>query len=164
MEGVTDKQNLLTNKITYQRMATTLGLAEQQKEFQPQGELAQADIDVDQFSTNTLQLLNLVMLAHTKGLNGQTLQKLTQYVPPPHFEQELFDDLLTKRNRHLLKEIHSRISESKNIIVPWGAAHIPQIAQEIQKDGFRLEETQVFTVIQFGSGGNKNKSAGKAGD
>ncbi|MEJ0091213.1 MAG: hypothetical protein WDM80_15895 [Limisphaerales bacterium] len=35
MEGVTDEQNLLTNKISYKRMAKTLGLAEQHDEFSP---------------------------------------------------------------------------------------------------------------------------------
>jgi len=47
MEGVTDTRNLLTNKITYRRMAASLGLAEQQKEFKPaRVELVRADVDV----------------------------------------------------------------------------------------------------------------------
>jgi len=33
MEGITDNRNLLTNVITYQRMATSLGVAEQEKEL-----------------------------------------------------------------------------------------------------------------------------------
>ena len=37
LEGVSDEKNLLTNKITYKRMASSLGLAEQQKEFRPIG-------------------------------------------------------------------------------------------------------------------------------
>jgi hypothetical protein len=156
MEGVTDNQNLLTNKITYKRMAKSLGLAEQQQEFKPvQGEMVRADIDVDQFSTNTLNLLNLVMLVHTKGLNAASVLKLTQYSPPPHYELQLFDDLLTKRNRHLLEEIDSHLSESENIIVPWGVAHMPGIARGIQKAGFVLESTEEHRVIQFGSRDNK---------
>src|ERR1022692_265579 len=44
MEGVTDDRNLLTNKITYKRMATSLGLAEQHEAFNPtQGEIVPAD-------------------------------------------------------------------------------------------------------------------------
>src|SRR5581483_794158 len=35
MEGVRDDKNLLTNRITYKRMASTLGLAQQQREFKP---------------------------------------------------------------------------------------------------------------------------------
>ena len=161
MEGVTDNQNLLTNRITYKRMAKSLGLVEQQQEFKPRGEIFRADIDVEEFTTNTIALLNLIMLVHSKGVNDQTMLKLTQYVPPPHYEKELFDDLLRKRNQHLLEEIHAHLSESENIIVPWGAAHMPEIAKEIQKVGFRLKETQEYTVIRFGSVENKNSNLGK---
>ena len=150
MEGVTDSRNLLTNKISYKRMAHSLGLVEQGKEFKPiHGELVMADVDVEQFTTNTIDLLNLVMLIHSKGVNADTVMKLVQYSPPPHFEGQLFDDLLKKRNRHLLQEIYARLPQSDNIIVPWGVGHMPEIANEIQKSGFRLDETQEYTVIRF---------------
>ncbi len=112
MEGVTDHQNLLTNRITYKRMASSLGLSEQQKEFKPRGEMVQADVDVAQFSTNTLSLLNLIMFVHANGMNDKSVSKLTEFVSPPHFEKELFDDLLRKRNRHLVAEINTRLADS----------------------------------------------------
>ena len=71
MEGVTDEHHLITNGISYQRMAHSLGLVEQKKEFKPRGEVIDADIDVDEFSTNTIDLLNRVMLLHTKALIRQ---------------------------------------------------------------------------------------------
>jgi hypothetical protein len=150
MEGVTDDQNLLTNRISYKRMATSLGLAEQTEEFQPaRGKWVHADVDVEQFTTNTIGLLNLAMLIHTKGLDLETAVKVLQYEPPPDSEEELLEDLLRKRNRHLLEQIHARLSEPANIIVPWGAAHMPEIAREIQKSGFRLDETREYVVIRF---------------
>jgi len=165
MEGVSDDRNLLTNKPTYKRMAKSLGLAEQQKEFRPrQGEMVPADVDVDQFTTNTIDFLNLVMRIHSRGMNARDVRELIQYSPPPGFQEQLFDDLLRKRNQRLLEEIHSRLSESDNIIVPWGAAHMPGIAKEIQKSGFRLTETRQYVVIRFRSGGNKSNSAGKESD
>jgi hypothetical protein len=163
MEGVTDNRNLLTNKITYKRMARSLGVTEQQEEFKPRGELVQADVDVEQFATNTIGFLNLVMLIHSKGVDAETLLKVMQF-SPPHFEEQLFDDLLRKRNRRLMEEIHARLPQSENIIVPWGAAHMPEIAKEIQKSGFRLDETQEYVAIRFRSAGDKSKSAGKGGD
>ena len=87
MEGVTDNENLLTNKLSYKRMAKSLGLTEQKKEFEPtNGEMVRADVDVDQFSTNTIGLLNLVTLLHSKGLNAGTLLQLMQYAPSPVFK------------------------------------------------------------------------------
>ena len=151
MEGVTDREHLLTNHITYKKMATTLGLSEQQKEFKPSEEqMERADVDINEFTTNTIGFLNLVMKIHSKGLDGQTLMELMTFSPQPGFEKELFDDLLRKRNRHLLNEVQKRLPETENVIVPWGAAHMPGIAKEIQRDGFRLEESREYTVIRFG--------------
>lgn len=152
MEGVTDNEHLLTNHITYKRMAATLGLSEQQKEFKPSEEqMERADVDVKEFTPNTIGFLNLVMRIHSKGLDAATLMELMSFSPPPGFEKELFDDLLRKRNRHLLDEMKKRLPDSDNIVVPWGAAHMPEIAREIQKDGFRLEESRDYTVIRFGA-------------
>ena len=157
MEGVSDDRNLLTNKISYRRAATSLGLAEQQKEFRPhQGEWVRADVDVEEFAPTTIEFLNLVMLLHSKGVNLETVLPLMQYSPPPHFQEQLLADLLRKRNRHVLKEIDARLSESENLIVPWGAAHMPEIAKEIQKSGFRVEETHEYTAIRFRSAGKND--------
>ena len=156
MEGVTDREHLLTNHISYKRMAATLGLSEQQKEFKPSEEqMERADVDVKEFTPNTIGFLNLVMRIHSKGLNAASLMELMSFSPPPGFEKELFDDLLRKRNRHLLDEMQRRLPETENIVVPWGAAHMPEIAREIQKDGFRLEESRDYVVIRFGAGRKK---------
>ena len=150
MEGVTDEQNLLTNKISYKRMARTLGLAEQHEKFIPRrGKVVRADIDVDQFSTNTIAVLNMVMLFHAQGPNTTNVQELLQYSPSPTLENELFSDLLLKRNQHLLEEIRDQLPQTKYIVVPWGVAHMPGIAREIQKLGFHLEATHEYTVIRF---------------
>jgi len=156
MEGVTDREHLLTNHISYKRMAATLGLSEQQKEFKPSEEqMERADVDVKEFTPNTIGFLNLVMRIHSKGLNAASLMELMSFSPPPGFEKELFEDLLRKRNRHLLDEMQRRLPETENIVVPWGAAHMPEIARELQKDGFRLEESRDYMVIRFGAGRKK---------
>jgi len=156
MEGVTDSGNLLTNKITYKRMAAALGLGEQHEDFKPnpgRGQWVPADVDVKEFATNTIALLNLVMLIHAKGVNAETLPKLMEWSDASHLQDQLIDDLLKKRNRHLLGEIQARLPQTEHIIVPWGAAHMPGIAREIQRDGFHLQQTQDYIAIRFGSAG-----------
>ncbi len=161
MEGVTDDKNLLTNKITYRRMAKSLGLSEQRKEFVPsRGEMVDADVDVDQFSPDSINFLNLIMLVHAKGLTPGNIQTLMQYSPPPHLQEEVINDLLRKRNQHVVEEIQSELPQTDNIMVPWGVAHMPGIAREIQKAGFRQEETQDFMVIQFRRKENRSNGAG----
>lgn len=161
MEGVTDEQGRLTNRISYQRMATSLGVAEQQKEFKPRGRVVPADVDVGQFTTNTINFLNLVMLVQTKGVDDETGLKLMQYSEPAHFQQQLFNDLLSKRNRHLWQEIQARLPQSENLIVPWGAAHMPELARLIQKAGFRVIEAQEYVAIRFHSTADKHLKHGE---
>ena len=161
VEGVSDDQNLITNHVTYERMAATLGVTEQDVAFEPRGELVPADVDVSVFTSNTIAALNLVMLVHARGLNAHTFQELMQF-SPPHLEEQLFDDLLHKRNLHLLKEIEDRLPTAELIIVPWGAAHMPELAREIQKDGFRVVETRDYVAIQFRSKGQKSRPAASA--
>jgi hypothetical protein len=152
MEGVTDDSSLLTNRVSYHRMANTLGLSEQQKEFKPQsGDWVPADIDVKEFAPTTIDFLNMAMLVHRYGLNIQTLLPLLQYSPPANVQEQLWDDLLHKRNRHLLGEMRDRLSKTDYIIIPWGAAHMPEISHEIQNSGFRLVEKQTFQAIRFGA-------------
>jgi hypothetical protein len=158
MEGVTDHRNLITNQISYKRVARTLGLVEQQKEFRPgTADWVRADVDVEVFGTNTINFLNLVMRMYSKGLKAETLLPVIQYSPSPEFQEQIFDDLLRKRNHHLLKEIDYQLLRTDKIIVPWGAAHMPEIAREIQKDGFRLNKTWNYEAIRFGFRGGKQK-------
>jgi hypothetical protein len=159
MEGVSDEGNLLTNKISYKRMAQSLGLAEQKETFAPNPqEVVRADVDVGVFSRETIDFLNLIMLFHSRGMTSENVTRLMQYTPPPGFEKQLFDDLLTKRNEHLLGEIRANLQTSDNIMVPWGVAHMPGLAREIQKAGFHLSETRDYVVIPFGK---RAETAGK---
>lgn len=165
MEGVSDRSGLLTNRITYQRMAASLGVTEQHKEFRPAAtQMVRADVDVDQFATNTIDFLNLATLVHTKGMNAETLRKVMQF-SQPGFEEQLFEDVLQKRNRRVVDEIDAQLAQNENIIVPWGAAHMPGIAHEIQKSGFRLSETRDYVAIRFHTVGSKSTTdvQGKAG-
>ncbi len=163
MEGVTDDQGLLTNKLTYQRMAKALGVTEQHEAFQPRGELVSADVDIGIFSKSTLGFLNLVMRLHSNGVDLQTVLQLMQ-TSTARNEAQLLEDLLGKRNEHLLGEIRSRLTAADYLIVPWGAAHMPEVARGIQKLGFHLEESQEYVAIRFRSAANKQNSDGKEGN
>ena len=99
------------------------------------------------------------MLVHAKGLTPGNVQKLMEYSPPTHIEKEFINDLVTKRNQHLVEEIQSKLSQTDNIMVPWGVAHMPGIANEIQKSGFQLDATQEYMVIRFGGDGNQGKGS-----
>lgn len=157
-EGVTDNEHLLTNKISYRRMANSLRLVEQQKEFQPtRGQQVPADVDTAEFSASTVEILNLAMRVHAKGFDSATAWELIHYSPSPQVEARLFDDLLAHRNRHLIQELQAHLAQSEHFIVPWGAAHMPGIAREIQKSGFVLKATREYMAIRFSSLGKQGR-------
>lgn len=150
MEGVSDRKNITNVHSDYSKMAASVGGVEQTKVFKPRGEIVAADVDISEFSPATLELLKTAMLIHAKGVTAETLPILMKPTTPG-LEKQLMDDILTKRNRHLLEVIRERLPTSENIIVPWGAAHMPEIAREILKEGFRVTETEDFMAIRFGS-------------
>ncbi len=157
MEGVSDNHNLLTNRITYKQMAKSLHLSEQVREFKPeQGEMVPADVDVEIFTPATIDFLNVVIYFHNRGVTPETILELTRYSPPPDLEKWLFEDLLHQRNRHVLKEIKDRLPDRDYIVVPWGVAHMPEIATEIEKLGFLPVETRDYDVIRFGKGAKRS--------
>jgi hypothetical protein len=161
LEGVTDTNNVLTHKLSYRRAAKSLHLAEQHEAFDlQQGELVRADVDVSDFSSNTIVLLNLVSLIHSEGVNVHTLSLMMGYTPSPDVEQQLLDDLLLGRNRHVLGVLRERLPAADNFVIPWGAAHMPGLASEIQKAGFHLVESREFVAIRFG-GGQPHSDKGK---
>jgi hypothetical protein len=158
IEGVSDNLNLLTNKLSYKRMAGSLGLTEQKQQFKPgHGKVVRADVDVSQFTPGTIACLNLISLIHSQGLTPANIQALSTFSPDEKLQDELIDDILTKRNQHLLEEIETNLTESDHIIVPWGVAHMPGTAREIQKLGFRLEETHEYSLISFHGHGNHDQ-------
>jgi len=157
LEGVTDEKKLLTNHLSYKRAAKALGLAEQHDDLKiRQGQLVRADVDIQDFSSNTIAILNLITLVHTRGISPDTLFQLLQFQPTPEADQQLFADLLLKRNDHLLKELWKRLPDSNNFVIPWGAAHMSGLANAIQKAGFHLVETHDYVSIRFGRKANQD--------
>ena len=75
--------------------------------------------------------------------------------PPPAILQDLFNDLLINRNRHLLAVFQERLPTSEHIVIPWGAAHMPGISEGVLKAGFHLQDTEDHVAIRFWGGKGK---------
>ncbi len=152
LEGVTDEKRLLEHKLSYKRLADSLGLAEQHEGFMPpQASSRRADVDIDQFSPTTIELLNLITQLYSDGLDKSVLVRMVAKSSDPKVGEQLWDDLLTKRNEHLLQEIHTELSKTNTIVVPWGAMHMPGLAAEIEQSGFHVSKTRDFEAMSFRS-------------
>ncbi len=149
-EGVTDRQKRLQHKLTYKKAASALGLVEQKEVFLPkQARKHWADVDIEQFSKGTIELLDLTAAIHSEGPTLANILRLLNKSQDPALADQLMNDILLKRNEHLLAEIGKEMGNSDVIVVPWGAAHMPGISEEIQKLGFKPVESQEFTVVDF---------------
>ncbi|MSU62534.1 MAG: hypothetical protein EXS31_09070 [Pedosphaera sp.] len=150
MEGVTDRKNLLQEKLSYGRVAKSLGLTEQKEEFTPaRGRPRMADVDIEQFSARSIEILKLMTRIHAEGLSLDVILKLMEKSKDPELTREIWEDLLDKRNAHLLKEIEEELRKSDIIVVPWGAAHMRGIGEGIQTSGFRPSDTQEYKILRF---------------
>ncbi len=149
MEGVTNAQKVVNAPMDYSRAASAVGAVEQADAFRPPGELVAADVDMSAFSPATLDLLRNAILIHSKGVTAETLPILLKPTPPD-LTRQLMDDILTKRNHHLLGVLREHLPRARQIIVPWGAAHLPEIAREIQRLGFRQVDQREYIAIRFG--------------
>jgi hypothetical protein len=149
MEGVTDSSKVMGKHLDYSRAAAAIGGVSQVDAFRPPGEIVAADLDMTAFAPETLELLKTAQLFHTKGITPETLPLFSKPMPPG-IEKLIIADILTKRNQHLLSVLQERLPGSSQIVIPWGAAHLPGIAREIQKLGFHVVETQEFLAIAFG--------------
>jgi hypothetical protein len=152
LEGVTDRKNLLKQELSYRRAAESLGLVEQKENLAPpQGRSRLADVDVEEFSERTIAFLNIVSVIHARGWQPEPFLHLMQVSQEPLFLERLMDDLLTRRNTHLLKEIEAALPEAEMIVVPWGAAHMRGIAEGIEKAGFRETDSREHQIFHFRS-------------
>ncbi len=150
LEGVTDRKNLLKHELTYKRVAASLGLSEQKEEFEPtRGRPRPADVDVEQFSEKSIAFLNLTTLLYSRGLTAEVILKMIQQSSDPLLAKHLMEDLLTRRNEHLLNEIQAELLLSDQIVVPWGAAHMRGVSEGIQKSGFRETTTQEYNILHY---------------
>ncbi len=147
-EGVSDRKNELKSKISYSQMATNLGLAEQHSVFKPKAKSLPADVDLSELSPPTLTYLREIMTLHSKGITAENLPALLESTPP-HLVESLLEDILYSRNRHLLQVLETQLASSKNIIIPWGAAHMPGISAGIRKIGFVQVGSEEHIAIPF---------------
>ena len=170
-EGVSDKGHLLTEQFSYGRIANLLGLTSQEKinfpgklievadlddkreENQEIPDILRADIDLQQFDSRTLEVLN-AMAKYL--LNGESL--VSGYMAfnrwaEEHFSPDLNEivmtDLISKRNRSVLGYLPKALNRYDTVIIPWGALHMQGIEKAVLATGFQLKKSQTRQSINF---------------
>lgn len=165
-EGVTDDSGLLSDQVSYGNLAGSLGLVPQ-PHLAPRPELVRqpglaaagrnvsyADLDVSAFSPETLKLL----AGAARVLGADTLREgLAAYGELSKMSSAdatrtiaaLKHDLIDLRNDHLQLEIEKSLPDYDEIVVPWGALHLPDIEHRIRELGFAQDRETGRRVISW---------------
>jgi hypothetical protein len=176
-EGVTDRHNLMKAKPSYDNAARGLGL-ESQNEFQkllagsnmvdapaaspttPQP-VAQAnpaaphvlfaDIDVSDLSPSTLRFLEAVGTVFQSPTFAEAMQRYIA-ISQQFKEDEVkgvMDEILTKRNDHVIAAFDKYEPQYRLIYMPWGALHLPGIEDKILARGYKVQSVRMLPLAKY---------------
>lgn len=172
LEGITDQENHLGGKFSYERVAEWLGFSAQEssafshafrdamKKADHAGTTAaslplkyrRADLDVSNFQPETIALIKAV----GELLQSRTVQEALARLSDPNSALANEDglpiviaDVLDGRNKHLLGEIQSALRSHQTVIVPWGAAHMPGLQKKLEEWGFRETRRSSRLAVAF---------------
>ena len=159
-EGVTDNKNLLKVRSHYEGTASSLGLTTQPAKLSETVASRNADLDLSETSSETMEALNLILGFHaTLDKSRSPLELIPKFIEidkkitekfskdPERLFRVLEDDLVMKRNSHLFGEIMASLGEYDVIIVPWGAWHMPGLERLLVARGFKCKETSYSSLF-----------------
>ncbi len=155
MEGVTDDKDLLENFFDLGIVANKLGIADQRKAFTPKSipsevKVVRADVDISDFASDTIELLNLVGKVYSKqGFNFGNLLMMYMKLSQPEVTRTFFADLIDKRNACLIGHLQESLRKYPRIVVPWGAMHLPGIERWAIENGFTMKSQQGRLLLRF---------------
>jgi len=138
-EGVSDEQGLLGEGPLYERMAGRVDLVQQPPIRGGDLTVRNADVDVSALSEETLKILSGAMeiwQADNPLIPYLSLVSSLSAEDPDELIDRLRFDLITMRNGVLLDALAVAEPEFTHLIVPWGAAHLPEIEAALLAEGW----------------------------
>ncbi len=154
-EGVSDRELLLDSGLCYQELAEKVGLdAQQSFERYAWGlHIQQADVDVSDFSPDTVRMLNLVsqiQCAEVFDLHWLLAYLEASAEMDPAQTERFWHEVINMRNEHVAGRMRQELGTYRQVVIPWGAAHMPGLEVQVLAEGFELEETHHHRLIDFG--------------
>jgi len=158
-EGVSDEQEIFgKRKLSYDKGAAKMGLISQAKVPIEADDVTvrSADIDISEFSESTQELLKgaaKIWAADTTAEFMTAYAGVVETSGDPKVIEAVLDDVLNRRNDHLIGEVDRALTEFDVVVVPWGALHMPFLDEEVRKRGFKEESSRDFRLFRFGTVG-----------
>jgi TraB/PrgY/gumN family len=157
-EGVTDREDLIPTRLSYEALSEGLGLSVQpglgeyfaQKSEAP--EIRPADLDTSDFSPTTIRLLAEAADVYASDSLVEAWRRARSFAAAedaPALLETARADLIDKRNEHLAAELDAALEEGARVVVPWGAFHLPAIRAHLQQRGFTLEQSHRRSLARY---------------
>jgi transcription termination factor NusB len=166
LEGVSDEKKLM-QKISYKKMASSIGLDEQVKYFKPLANTKElqknvsyliSDVDASQFNPETRTFINKIMKEMDEKSFFEMLLVGGGDMNVPGGIANLSVDLIEKRNQKVIDNLASNEAKFEEFYIPWGAMHLPELERAILKMGYKeisKKERPVFSVMAMLSKSSK---------
>ena len=150
-EGVTDRNKLIRDGLDYSGPAESVGLATQPSLVDLSNLAFRAcDVDVSEFSQSTLRDLESISKCLKKWTDGDQVGCLQQLslIDRPNLDS-LKTDLLDNRNAKVNDALKEALKEFNHIGIPWGAAHMPGIEENVLKMGAKRLSSDRVLVFRW---------------
>jgi len=172
-EGVTDSEHKISEDLSIGKIADLMGLASQEKmrlngdlisiddlrdssitdEKRDRPKIVRADIDAKDFSPKTVEFLNeLGKHIYNSSSLPEGFLSFYQWDSKNLSVQDhetINNDILKRRNEEVLRCLEKALQYYDEVLIPWGAMHMPGIEEEIIKKGFLFERSQERLSIDF---------------
>jgi len=162
-EGVSDLDGLLHQPLSYSGVANALGLSAQpdvegvleeapEAESEETPDVRNADLDLRDFHPETITVLDALASVWSAGSPGEAvglLRKFAQRGDAASLLSIANQDILERRNRHLLEEIRLALDTHQRVIVPWGALHLAAIEAGLKAEGFVQQDESSRTLLRY---------------
>ena len=171
-EGVTDRGGILPKSFAsgnaYSKWAQRFGLKAQDSELPRKGvatgggettrdgvTIVNADIDVSELSGEHQKLLtSLLEAADTENLAD--LLAGPKGITGPELEDLMVEGLIGFRNERLMEKFDEAVrGGAKELFIPWGAAHLPDIEKRLVEQGFEKIYEERRPVVRFWNRGSR---------
>lgn len=173
LEGISDDKDLLNSRFSYAKIAKLFGLTAQESsalqrkarsidddDSPPEtgavsGRLdyRRADLDVSAFRPTTIRYINAVGTLFDDPTVERFWRAISEENSPlaggPDIQQIVMNDILNKRNQHLIAAIDKALQTHEILIVPWGALHLPAIEAMLKERGFQETKRLDRPVVKF---------------
>ncbi len=111
-----------------------------------------ADIDVSDFSDTTVKFLGEVGNIYASPSIWEAFRRISA-MDDRYTDKDvaaIYGELIGKRNAQVLSVFDKEAPSHDEIVIPWGAEHMPGIEKALRDRGYTVQSRQALDVVRYG--------------